>query len=77
MPEALLRMLRDAATAARGDTHRQEIQRQVDLILAQVPHSLADVDVQRVDDLSQRVRAALAGDVRSAYRDRAGETRSI
>ncbi|PPK92866.1 putative membrane protein [Kineococcus xinjiangensis] len=74
---ALLRMLRDMATAVREDTNREEIERQVDLILAEVPDSLAAVDVQRVEDLAHRVRATLAGDVRRAYQDRAGETRSL
>lgn len=74
---ALLRMLRDAATAARSDTHSEEIIRQLDLIVAEVPESMADVDVQQVEDLAGRVRAVLTGDVRKAYQDRAGETRSI
>ncbi|WP_432486084.1 DUF2254 domain-containing protein [Kineococcus esterisolvens] len=74
---ALLRMLRDVATAARTDEHRAEVERQVRLILAEVPESMVDADVEQVHDLAERVRTASAGDVRAAYHDRAGETRSI
>ena len=72
-----MQMLREADTAARDDTHRTEIERQVELILDVMPETLAAVNVQQVQDLARRVRATITGDVRSAYRDRAGETRSI
>ncbi|WP_432542958.1 DUF2254 domain-containing protein [Kineococcus sp. SYSU DK002] len=74
---ALLRMLRDVAAATRDSGHLQEVERQVRLILAEVPETMVEADTEQVHDLAERVRAAAAGDVRAAYRDRAGETRSI
>ncbi|MCI3924575.1 DUF2254 domain-containing protein [Paenibacillus sp. TRM 82003] len=74
---ALLRMLRDVATAARTQEQRAEVERQVRLVLAEVPESMVDADAEQVRDLAERVRTAAAGDVRAAYRDRAGETRSV
>ncbi|WP_432484346.1 DUF2254 domain-containing protein [Kineococcus esterisolvens] len=74
---ALLRMLRDVATAARTQEQRQEVERQVRLVLAELSDAVVDADAEHVRDLAERVRTAAAGDVRAAYRDRAGETRSI
>jgi uncharacterized membrane protein len=74
---ALLRMLRDVGAQARDDHQREEIERQVELVLAQAEPDLTDVDRAAVEDMARRVRQALAGDVRGAYRDRSGETRSL
>ena len=74
---ALLRMLRDCATIARDDEQRSEISRQLTLILDDVGDELLPYDVDTIRDLAHRVELALAGDVDEAYRDRAGETRSI
>ncbi len=74
---ALMRLLRDVATAARDDEQRAEIERQVRLVLAATPDSLQDEDKREVDTMAQRVRSALRGDVRGAYDDRSGETRSM
>jgi uncharacterized membrane protein len=74
---ALLRMLRDVAAHTRDDSQRAEVQRQVSLIVDEVPATLADVDRQGVLDLAARVQTALRGDLAAAYRDRSGETRSL
>ncbi|HEV2087769.1 MAG TPA: DUF2254 domain-containing protein [Cryptosporangiaceae bacterium] len=75
--KALLRMLRDVATAARDDGQRGQIRRQAGLILAEVPDTLISDDADAVHDLAQRVEQALQGDTRASYRDRSGETRSM
>jgi uncharacterized membrane protein len=74
---ALLRLLRDCATSAQTDGQRDELERQLDLVLQQTSDDLLPDDLAAVHDLAHRVRLALAGDVDTAYRDRAGETRSI
>ncbi len=74
---ALLRLLRDVAAAARDDNQRTEVERQVALILAAVPESMQDEDKREVESLAHRVALALRGDVRGAYGDRSGETRSL
>ncbi len=74
---ALLGMLRDVAASARDDQHRSEIARQVEFICAEVPPSTPPHDAEQVNDLAQRVRQALGGDLRDAFWDRSGETRSI
>ena len=74
---ALLRMLRDCATTARDDEQRREIARQLSLVLDEVGGELRPYDVEAVRDLGHRVELALRGEVDEAYRDRAGETRSI
>jgi uncharacterized membrane protein len=74
---ALLRLLRDCAVSARDDEQRAELERQLSLVLEEVSDELLADDVAAVQDLARRVRLALAGDVDGAYRDRAGETRSI
>ena len=71
---ALLRMLRDVATAARDDGQRAHIADQADLIAAEAGPDGAPEEVRA---MVWRVRQALAGDVRAAYRDRSGETRSV
>ncbi|WP_189212574.1 DUF2254 domain-containing protein [Actinokineospora fastidiosa] len=73
---ALLRMLRDVAAAARDDDQRAAVAVQVDLITDEVDPSLSRYDVDGVEDMARRVRLALTGDLRAAYRDRSGETRS-
>jgi uncharacterized membrane protein len=74
---ALLRLLRDCAVCARDDGQRAELERQLSLVLAEVSDQLLPDDETGVEELAHRVRLALAGDVDAAYRDRAGETRSI
>jgi len=74
---ALLRLLRDCAASARDAEQRQGITEQVDLVLAETSDALLPSDADEVRDLAARVRQALAGDLDDAYRDRAGETRSI
>ncbi len=74
---ALLRLLRDCAVSARDDEQRDELQRQLQLVLAELSDELLADDAAAVHDLARRVGLALAGDIDGAYRDRAGETRSI
>lgn len=74
---ALLRMLRACATDARDDTQRTEIARQTELILQTMDTGLIGSDAQEVRDFAHRVHQALAGNLNDAFRDRAGETRSV
>jgi len=74
---ALLRMLRDTAAACRDDDQREEIARSAHLVASARSPDLHPTDAEAVQDMCARVERALAGDVREAYRDRAGETRSI
>lgn len=74
---ALLRLLRDCAVGARTDEQRAEIRRQVDLVLAEMSAELLGDDADAVRDVARRVTLALEGEVEAAYRDRAGETRSV
>ncbi len=74
---ALLRVLRDTATAARDEDQRAEVAAQVRLVLADLSDRLLAEDAAAVHDLARRVELALQGDVAAAYRDRAGETRTI
>lgn len=74
---ALLRMLRDAAAAARDEEQREELAVQAQLIRDEVPESLAERDVAEVQAMTDRVLQALGGDVRGSYWDRSGETRSV
>ena len=74
---ALLRMLRDVAVACRDDEQRAEVRRSAQLVAEQLSDRLLDSDAGTVRDLHRRVELALAGDVRTAYTDRVGETRSI
>lgn len=74
---ALLRMLRDCAVAARDDHQRDSIAEQVSLILDDMSDELLGYDAHSVRDLARRTELALKGDVDGAFRDRAGETRSV
>ncbi|MCQ1999991.1 DUF2254 domain-containing protein [Arthrobacter zhaoxinii] len=73
----LLRLLRDCAANAVNDDQREEIRRQSSLVLESTSRDLAVADEQEVRDMARRVEEALAGDLRSAFTDRAGETRSV
>jgi uncharacterized membrane protein len=68
---------RSYAVSAQDADQRAALEHQLDLVLAQVSDDLLDDDVAAVHDLARRVWLALSGDVDDAYRDRAGETRSI
>src|SRR5699024_7214989 len=74
---ALLRMLRDCAVNARDDEQRRDIREQVGLILESADSRLVPYDADAVRDLADRVELALTGRADDAYRDRAGETRSV
>ncbi|MVA77412.1 DUF2254 domain-containing protein [Auraticoccus sp. F435] len=74
---ALLRMLRDCAANARDDEQREELSRQTGLVLESTDPQLLGYDAAAVHDLARRVGLALDGDLRGAYQDRAGETRSV
>ena len=74
---AILGMLRDVAVACRDDEQRAEVERAARLTAAELPGQAAEQDTAAVQDMLDRVRQALAGDVARAYSDRAGETRSI
>ena len=74
---ALLRMLRDVATAARDDAQRQDLADQIGLIVEEVSETVGAHDAKQVQAMAQRVGQALDGDVRGAYADRSGETRSL
>ncbi|MDM7991311.1 DUF2254 domain-containing protein [Arthrobacter sp. zg-Y877] len=74
---AILRLLRDSAANAVNDDQREEIRRQSSLVLESTSRDLAVADEQEVRDMARRVEEALAGDLRSAFTDRAGETRSV
>lgn len=78
---ALLRLLRDCAVSVRDDAQRAAVAAQVDLVEEQLEAlgagELVADDVATVRDMLRRARQALAGDVDAAFRDRAGETRSV
>ncbi|HWG92711.1 MAG TPA: DUF2254 family protein [Mycobacteriales bacterium] len=74
---ALLRLLRDCATVARDDAQRSAVRAQAGLVLEEASDGMLDHDARAVRDMARRVELALAGGVVEAYRDRAGETRSI
>jgi uncharacterized membrane protein len=74
---ALLRMLRDVAVASRDDEQREEVRRAAQQVVDQMAPELLPADADTVRDMHSRVELVLAGDVRSAYADRVGETRSI
>ena len=74
---ALLRMLRDVAASARDDEQRAELVEQGRLVVAAMDASLLPEERRSVEDLEERLRAVVCGDVVPAYSDRAGETRSI
>lgn len=74
---ALLRMLRDMAAACRDEEQRHEVRRQVRRIVEHLPDELSKEEVAPVHELAERVERALNGDLRGAYFDRSGETRSL
>jgi uncharacterized membrane protein len=74
---ALLRMLRDVATTTRDDAQRAHLADQVSLIVKEVSDTVGSHDAEQVRAMADRVGQALSGDVRAAYDDRSGETRSI
>ena len=74
---ALLGLLRDVATAVHTDAQREEVLRQVDLVVGELDPGVAEVDAESVHDLARRVRQVVAGDVDAAFADRSGETRSF
>ncbi len=74
---AVLRLLRDVATAARDDEQRREVQQQAALVVEALDPSMQDPDRAAVGDMAVRVGMALDGNLRGAYGDRSGETRSL
>ena len=74
---ALLRMLRDLATAVRDDQQATVVRRAAESIVATIDPSLRDADAEGVRDMCRRVLGVLDGRVREAYWDRSGETRSM
>ncbi|HEX8631125.1 MAG TPA: DUF2254 domain-containing protein [Catenuloplanes sp.] len=74
---ALLRMLRDVASAVRDDAQREDLADQVGLIVGEVSETVAAHDAKQVQAMADRVRQAVDGDITGAYHDRSGETRSI
>ena len=74
---AVLGMLRDVAVACRDDAQRAEVADAARLTAAELAQGIAPEDAAHVAEMHRRVGLALAGDVDSAYADRAGETRSI
>ena len=74
---ALLRMLRDLATAVRDEEQAAVVRRAAETIVATLDPSVQDTDAQGVRDMCRRVLGALDGRVREAYWDRSGETRSL
>ncbi|MGH9151390.1 MAG: DUF2254 domain-containing protein [Acidimicrobiales bacterium] len=73
---ALLAMLRDVAVACRDEPQRDEVRRAAALVVEQMADAVLELDADAVRDMRRRVELALAGDVREAYHDRVGETRS-
>jgi len=74
---ALLRLLRDVALACRDDEQREEVRRQLRLVLDQMPDSLLDDDRAVVAEHGRRVELALSGEVEQAYDDPSGLFRSF
>lgn len=74
---AVLRLLRDVAASARDDEQREQVRRQARLVVADLSDDALPDAREAVEDAVRRVELALAGDVGAAYRDRAGETRSV
>ena len=74
---AVLRLLRDCAANAVSDGQREEIRRQSSLVLESTRDHLVTADRLEVQSMASRVEEALAGDLRTAFTDRAGETRSV
>ncbi|WP_236830073.1 DUF2254 domain-containing protein [Blastococcus sp. KM273128] len=74
---ALLRMLRDVATACRDDEQRAEVARAADLVAGELSPDWSATDAGNVRRHRDQVTAALEGRLVDAYADRAGETRSM
>ncbi len=74
---ALLRMLREVAASARDDQQREQIDREARLVVASAAPSLLPEDREQVEQMGERVRLVLRGQLSAAYGDRAGETRSL
>lgn len=74
---ALLRLLRDCSVAAREDAQRETIREQANLILDSMDADMLPYDADAVRSLAARVEMALQGNADDAYRDSAGETRSV
>jgi uncharacterized membrane protein len=74
---ALLRMLRDVAASCLDEHQRGEVRRAADLVAGEVGPSVGEADRSAVEDLRARVDAALRDDLRTAFTDRVGETRSM
>ncbi|WP_341392847.1 DUF2254 domain-containing protein [Arthrobacter sp. G119Y2] len=74
---AVLRLLRDCAANAVNDDQRAELRRQTSLVLESTRDHLVTADKLEIRDMARRVEEALAGDLRAAFADRAGETRSV
>jgi uncharacterized membrane protein len=74
---ALLRMLRDVGASARDDEQREQIAREARLVVDAAAPSLLPAERRSVEEMEEQVRTSLYGDIVMAYRDRAGETRSI
>jgi uncharacterized membrane protein len=73
---AILRALRDVATACRDDGQRDEVRRSVSLTLS-AAGPLSPHDREHLEMLAGQVEHALAGRIDRAYADRSGETRSM
>jgi uncharacterized membrane protein len=74
---ALLRMLRDVGASARDDEQREQIAHEARLIIDAAAPTLLPEERRSVEEMGEQVRTALYGDILVAYRDRAGERRSI
>ncbi|WP_146360183.1 DUF2254 domain-containing protein [Arthrobacter yangruifuii] len=74
---AVQRLLRDCAANAVNDAQREEIRRQSSLVLEDTSRDMAAADEREVRDMARRVEEAVAGDIATAFTDRAGETRSV
>lgn len=74
---SVLRMLRNVAPSCCSDAQRDEIRRQVELVMDYAGRELAGEGMAGVKELAARVEMALAGDLGPAFADRAGETRSM
>jgi uncharacterized membrane protein len=74
---ALLRMLRDVATACRDDGQRAEVARAADLVAGELSPEWSPTDTATVRLHHDQVTAALEGRTVDAFADRAGETRSM
>jgi uncharacterized membrane protein len=74
---ALLRMLRDVGASAHDDEQREHIAHEARLIVDAAAPTLLPEERRSVEEMREQVQTVLYGDALVAYRDRAGETRSI